>query len=62
MGIRRLREDSVKELSKQKTRRQLQEENEQLRAKVESLESQVTDTQMALCDVYEAMMGGADNG
>ena len=62
MGVKRLREDPVKELSKQKTRRQLQEENEQLRAKVESLESQVTDTQMALCDVYEAMMGGADNG
>ena len=60
MGVKRLREDSVKELSKQKTRRQLQEENEQLRAKVESLEGQVTDTQMALCDVYEAMMGGAD--
>ena len=52
----------MKELSKQKTRRQLQEENEQLRAKVESLEGQVTDTQMALCDVYEAMMGGADKG
>ena len=40
MGVKRLREDSVKELSKQKTRRQLQEENEQLRAKVESLEGQ----------------------
>ena len=62
MGVKGVREDSVKELSKQKTRRQLQEENEQLRAKVESLEGQVTDTQMALCDVYEAMMGGADNG
>lgn len=62
MGIRRLREDSVKELNKKKTRQQLQEENEQLRTKVETLESQVTDTQMALCDVYEAMVGGVDNG
>ena len=32
MGVKRMREDTVKELSKQKTRRQLQEENEQLRA------------------------------
>ena len=60
MGVKRLREDSVKELSKQKTRRQLQEENEQLRAKVESLEGQVTDTQMALCDVYELLVGGEE--
>lgn len=62
MGVKRLRVDSVKELNKRKTRKQLQEENEQLRGKVETLESQVTDTQMALCDVYEAMMGGMDNG
>lgn len=62
MGLNRLREDSVKELNKRKTRKQLQEENEYLRGKVETLEGQVTDTQMALCDVYEAMMGGADNG
>lgn len=62
MGVKRLRTDSVKELSQRKTRKQLQEENERLRAKVEVLEGQVTDTQMALCDVYESMMGGADNG
>lgn len=62
MGVKRLRVDSVKELNKRKTRRQLQEENEQLRGKVETLEGQVTDTQLALCDVYEAMMGGTDNG
>ena len=48
----------MKEKQKEKTRKQLQEENEQLRAKVESLEGQLTDTQMALCDVYELMEGG----
>ncbi len=59
MGLIRIREDSVKEKSKQKTRAQLQEENEALAA-------QVTDLQMALCDVYElaaaATTGGTDNG
>ena len=54
MGLKVLRQDSVKE----KPRKQLQEENEQLRAKVESLEGQLPDTQMALCDVYELLEGG----
>ena len=58
MGLKVLRQDSVKEKRKEKTRKQLQEENEQLRAKVESLEGQLTDTQMALCDVYELLQGG----
>ena len=58
MGVKRLRKDSVAELRKQKTRAQLQEENEQLQAKVETLEGRLTDTQMALCDVYELLEGG----
>lgn len=58
MGLKVLRQDSVKEKRKEKTRKQLQEENEKLQAKVESLENQLTDTQMALCDVYELMEGG----
>lgn len=58
MGLNVIRRDSVKEKRKEKTRKQLQEENEQLRAKVESLEGQLTDTQMALCDVYELLEGG----
>ena len=45
MGLNVIRKDSVKEKQKEKTRKQLQEENEQLRAKVESLEGQLTDTQ-----------------
>lgn len=56
----RWKKDSVKELKKQKTRKQLQEENEQLQVKVESLEGQLTDTQMALCDVYELLEGGEE--
>ncbi len=51
--------ESVKEKQKQKTRAQLQQENEALAA-------QVTDLQMALCDVYElaaaVTTGGTDNG
>lgn len=57
MGFR-IKTDSVKEKQKEKTRAQLQVENEALAA-------QVTDLQMALCDVYElaaAMMGGENDG
>ena len=53
-----IKTESVKEKQQEKTRKQLQEENEVLSA-------QVTDLQMALCEVYElaaAMMGGTDNG
>lgn len=64
MGLTVIRRDSIKD-RRQKTRAELQTENERLQAKVESLEGQLTDTQMALCDVYElaaAMTGGEDNG
>ena len=50
------REDSVAELRTQKSRAELQKENEELQAKVASLETQVTDTQLALCDVYEQVI------
>lgn len=62
MGLKRLREDSVAERRKQKSRAELQKENERLTAQVESLEAQLEDTQMALCDVYEmvALGGGVD--
>lgn len=58
MGLNRIKTDSVAALKKRKTRQELQEENERLQVKVESLESQLTDTQMALCDVYELLEGG----
>ena len=54
----KIKTESVKDKQKEKPRKQLQEENEALAA-------QVTDLQMALCDVYElaaAMTGGNDNG
>lgn len=54
------KKDSVKEKRKEKTRRQLQEENEALRAKVKALEEQVTDTQLALCEVFEMAAGGGE--
>lgn len=56
MGLQRLRVDSVAELRKKKTNEQLQAENEALTKKVTSLEAQLTDTQMALCDVYEQII------
>lgn len=47
--------DSVAEKQQEKTRAQLQAENE-------SLAAQVTDLQLALCDVYEIAVGGSNNG
>ncbi len=57
MGVKR-RVDSIKELNKKKSNEQLAKENEQLRGKIASLEGQLEDTQMALCDVYELLVGG----
>ena len=54
----KIKTESVKAKQKEKTRKQLQEENAALAA-------QVTALQMALCDVYElaaAMTGGEGNG
>jgi len=65
MGLQRIRVDSVKELQRRKTPAQLAKENEDLRGQVAMLESRLTDTQMALCDVYElatATIGGTENG
>jgi chaperonin cofactor prefoldin len=53
-----MREDSIKELKERKTTEQLQEENESLKKQVGTLENQLTETQMALCDVYELLGGG----
>ncbi len=54
------REDSIKELNKRKTNEQLSKENAELRAQVTGLEAQLTDTQLALCDVYELVSGGVE--
>ena len=53
MGLTRIREDSVAALRAQKSRAELQAENEQLKEKVSTLEGQLTDTQLALCEVFE---------
>ena len=55
MGLNRVRVDSVAKLKK-KTMAELQEENEALKIKVSSLESNLDNTQMALCDVYEQLI------
>lgn len=52
------RQDSVKELRKRKTNEQLQKENEELKKKLEAQGKQLDDTMLALCDVYELLVGG----
>ena len=47
MGLNRLRVDSVAKLQKK---------NEALKTKVSSLETNLDNTQMALCDVYEQLI------
>mgnify|MGYP000187511356 CR=1 FL=1 len=54
MGLNRVRVDSVAKLQKKKT--ELQEENEALKNKVSSQETNLDNTQMALCDVYEQLI------
>ena len=54
------REESIKEMNKRKSNEQLTRENEELRAKVAALEEQVDNTNLALCDVYEQMIGGME--
>ncbi len=56
MGLNRVRVDSVAKLQKKKTMEELQEENEALKNKVSSLETNLDNTQMALCDVYEQLI------
>ena len=56
MDLNRVRVDSVAKLQKKKTMAELQEENEVLKTKVSSLESNLDNTQMALCDVYEQLI------
>lgn len=41
-----------------KTNEQLTAENNQLRAKLATAEEELVNTQLALCDVYEALVGG----
>lgn len=56
MGLNRVRVDSVAKLQKKKTMAELQEENEALKTKVSFLETNLDNTQMALCDVYEQLI------
>lgn len=61
MGLNRVRVDSVADMRKKKTMAELQEENEALKAKVSSLESNLDNTQMALCDVYEQLIAATSS-
>ena len=59
MGLQIIRRDSIKTRT-QKTRAELQAENDALKAKVQALEKQVDNTNLALCDVYEQMLSGME--
>lgn len=61
MGLNRVRVDSVAKLQKKKTMAELQEENEALKTKVSSLEINLDNTQMALCDVYEQLIAATSS-
>ena len=61
MGLNRVRVDSVAKLQKKKTMadnylERRMEANEALKTKVSSLETNLDNTQMALCDVYEQLI------
>lgn len=57
MGLKRIREDSIKELKKKKSNEQLAKENEQLKEQVSLLENDLANTQTALVEVFEQMVG-----
>lgn len=58
MGVQYTK-NSLKDLHKRKkTLEELTAENKELRERVQATKAQLTDTQLALCDVYEALLGG----
>ena len=58
MGVK-VTKVSLKELhNRQKSIEKLTQENEELRQKVSATENQLNDTQLALCEVYELVLGG----
>ena len=58
MGVK-VNKVSLKDLhNRQKSIEELTQENEELRQKVTAAETQLTYTQLALCEVYELILGG----
>lgn len=58
MGVK-VNKVSLKDLhNRQKSIEELTQENEELRQKVTAAKTQLTDTQLALCEVYELILGG----
>ncbi len=52
---------SLKEAhEKKQSMEQLTKENKRLKLELAATQEQLTDTQIALCDVYELIMGGAE--
>ena len=52
---------SLKELhEKQKSLEELTAENAELREKINAAEEELVNTQLALCDVYELLVGGEE--
>ena len=58
MGVK-VTKVSLKELhNRQKSIEEMTQEIEELRQKVSATENQLNDTQLALCEVYELVLGG----
>lgn len=45
---------------RKKSLEQLTAENKELREQLDNAQTQLTDTQVALCDVYELVLGGGE--
>lgn len=62
MAVKRIRVDSVKELQEKKSTAEIQKENEELKNKVADLTTQLEQTQLALCEVYEQVIAATSTG
>lgn len=54
----RWRPDTEEEVRRRNIVAVLTKENESLKAEVETLSTQLDSTMLAMCDIYEAMLGG----
>lgn len=60
MGVRYDNKSLKEAHDKKKSLEDLTAENKTLREKVQATETQLVDTQLALCEVYELLSGGVE--
>lgn len=62
MGVK-VNKVSLKDLhNRQKSIEELTQENEELKTRLQATEEDLTNTQVALTEVYEMLAGGGENG